>query len=161
MILSAHQIRNILPYKYPFVFLDGVKSYTQNIEIESYKNVTISENCFNGHMTDFPIFPGVLIIECIAQTCSLHSILDTIGFKTDAKTTKPVDDDIKIGVLGAVDITFYEPVFPGHKINIIAKVDYERFGKRIYNFETFIENGGKNSSGKLVVGQVSKSQMQP
>jgi 3-hydroxyacyl-[acyl-carrier-protein] dehydratase len=69
-ILDVNEIRQILPHRYPMLLVDRI------IELEAerivgIKNVTANEPFFNGHFPDFPVMPGVLIIEAMAQTAGV------------------------------------------------------------------------------------------
>ncbi len=61
------EIQKILPHRYPFLLLDRVISIEEGKYIEAYKNVSISEPVFQGHFPNHPIYPGVMIIEGLAQ----------------------------------------------------------------------------------------------
>lgn len=65
-IIEIDEIKQILPHRYPFLLVDRVTEITDN-KITGYKNVTVNEEFFNGHFPDFPVMPGVLIIEALAQ----------------------------------------------------------------------------------------------
>ncbi len=61
------KFQKILPHRYPFLLLDRVISIEEGKYIEAYKNVSISEPVFQGHFPNHPIYPGVMIIEGLAQ----------------------------------------------------------------------------------------------
>src|SRR5277367_1697326 len=61
------EIMSILPHRYPFLLIDRVIEMERKTRIVAIKNVTINEPHFAGHFPDFPIMPGVLIVEAIAQ----------------------------------------------------------------------------------------------
>ena len=68
-VLGPKQIAEILPHRYPFLFVDKVVHLDlDNNEIIAQKNVTINEEFFQGHFPNAPIMPGVLILEALAQT---------------------------------------------------------------------------------------------
>ena len=67
MIFNVVEIQKILPHRYPFLLLDRITQLEQGKYIEGYKNVSISEPVFQGHFPDHPIYPGVMIIEGMAQ----------------------------------------------------------------------------------------------
>ena len=66
-IMNIGQIMALLPHRYPFLLIDRVLEIERKQRIIAYKNVTVNEPFFQGHFPDFPIMPGVLIIEAIAQ----------------------------------------------------------------------------------------------
>jgi 3-hydroxyacyl-[acyl-carrier-protein] dehydratase len=67
VIFNVVEIQKILPHRYPFLLLDRITQLEQGKYIEGYKNVSISEPVFQGHFPDHPIYPGVMIIEGMAQ----------------------------------------------------------------------------------------------
>ena len=68
--LSYHEIIDLIPHRYPFLLIDRVEEIIVNESATGIKNVTINENFFTGHFPDFPVMPGVLIIEAMAQTAA-------------------------------------------------------------------------------------------
>lgn len=66
-VMDIGQIMALLPHRYPFLLIDRVLEIERKQRIIAYKNVTVNEPFFQGHFPDFPIMPGVLIIEAIAQ----------------------------------------------------------------------------------------------
>src|SRR5258708_8155106 len=71
MILDVNEIQKILPHRYPFLFVDAIVEMERLKRVVGIKNVTINESYFQGHFPGQPIMPGVLIIESMAQTCSV------------------------------------------------------------------------------------------
>ncbi len=109
MILDIEQIKNLLPHRDPFLFLDSCKILEKGKKGIGYKKFTVDEYFFKGHFPNNPIVPGVVLIETIAQTAgvvvseSLANSKDKSVLFTsvsNAKFRKPVkpDDDIIIKV---------------------------------------------------------------
>ncbi|GAB2024037.1 3-hydroxyacyl-ACP dehydratase FabZ [Lactovum odontotermitis] len=69
-VLNAQEVAEIIPNRYPILFIDYVDSLEEN-KIVATKNVTINEQVFNGHFPGNPTFPGVLILESLAQAGSI------------------------------------------------------------------------------------------
>ncbi|MCX8015070.1 MAG: 3-hydroxyacyl-[acyl-carrier-protein] dehydratase FabZ, partial [candidate division WOR-3 bacterium] len=64
--MEIEEIKKILPHRYPFLFVDRVLNYTDK-KIEAIKNITNNEPYFVGHFPNFPLLPGVVMIEAMAQ----------------------------------------------------------------------------------------------
>ena len=67
-MLDIHQIRKILPHRYPLLLVDRIEEMDENHVIGT-KNVSANEPYFQGHFPDFPVMPGVLMMESAFQTC--------------------------------------------------------------------------------------------
>lgn len=65
--LNIHQIRELLPHRYPMLLVDRVLDWEAGKKITAIKNVTANEEFFNGHFPNHPVMPGVLIIEALAR----------------------------------------------------------------------------------------------
>jgi beta-hydroxyacyl-ACP dehydratase FabZ len=108
--LDVNAIRDILPHRYPFLLVDRILEMDDQ-SIVGIKNVTVNEPFFLGHFPDFPVMPGVLIIEAMAQTAGVQ-VLSTIP-----------DRHSKLVFLVAVDhARFRRPVVPGDQLRIEMKV---------------------------------------
>jgi 3-hydroxyacyl-[acyl-carrier-protein] dehydratase len=108
--LDNDAIRDILPHRYPFLLVDRILEMDDQ-HIIGIKNVSYNEPCFLGHFPDFPVMPGVLIIEAMAQTAGVQ-VLSTIP-----------DRHNKLVFLVSVDgARFRRPVRPGDQLRIEMKV---------------------------------------
>ncbi len=83
--MNIHKVLEILPHRYPFLLIDKVLSYEAGKELRALKNVTINEPFFNGHFPHYPVMPGVLIIEAMAQASALLSFI-TMNAKSNDKS---------------------------------------------------------------------------
>ena len=66
-MLDAQQIQAIIPHRYPFLLVDRIIEIEYGVRAVGIKNVSIGEPYFQGHFPDYPVMPGVLIIEALAQ----------------------------------------------------------------------------------------------
>ena len=69
-MMNINEIKEILPHRYPFLLVDKVEEITES-KVVAYKNVTINEPFFQGHFPDYPVMPGVLIMEALAQAAGV------------------------------------------------------------------------------------------
>ncbi|WP_066873763.1 3-hydroxyacyl-ACP dehydratase FabZ [Clostridium mediterraneense] len=79
-MMGIKEIKEILPHRYPFLLVDKVENIEVGKKIIAYKNVSINEEFFNGHFPNYPVMPGVLIIEALAQAGAI-AILTKDEFK--------------------------------------------------------------------------------
>lgn len=112
--VKVNKIKEILPHRYPFLFVDRVIELAEN-RIVAIKNVTANEAFFNGHFPEAPIMPGVLQIEALAQTAGLYGPL------YEPEKAQELKD--KIGVFSKVNnCTFENPVVPGDVLRLEVQI---------------------------------------
>jgi 3-hydroxyacyl-[acyl-carrier-protein] dehydratase len=131
-MMDIDEIRTYLPHRYPFLLVDRVVELNLGDSIVAYKNLTINESYFNGHFPDKPIFPGVLLVEAMAQAAGI------LGFKSQGKT--PADGSIYYFV-GADNLRFKRPCIPGDQVMLRAKILGDRRG--IWKFEVSSDVDGE------------------
>lgn len=66
-MLDIQQIKEIIPHRYPFLLIDKILEVEEGVKAVGIKNVTVNEPFFQGHFPDYPVMPGVLIVEALAQ----------------------------------------------------------------------------------------------
>jgi 3-hydroxyacyl-[acyl-carrier-protein] dehydratase len=105
------EIMSILPHRYPFLLIDRVVEIERKQRIVAIKNVSFNEPQFQGHFPDYPIMPGVLMVEAIAQAGGALLL------------TEIPDRDNKLMVFTGIDSAkFRKPVVPGDQVRIEVKV---------------------------------------
>ena len=77
--IEAKTLQTLLPHRYPFLLLDRVTAFEANQTLTAIKNVTMNEPFFQGHFPGFPVMPGVLITEALAQACGTLAIMSEGG----------------------------------------------------------------------------------
>jgi 3-hydroxyacyl-[acyl-carrier-protein] dehydratase len=120
-VIDIHRILKLLPHRYPFLLVDRVIELDPGKTIKALKNVTMNEPFFQGHFPDFPVMPGVLIIEALAQTAALL---------TFSEEHDPEDVYYFAGIDGA---RFKRIVLPGDQLIMHAR--FERGKAGIYKFQ--------------------------
>ncbi len=115
--IDIHQVRRILPHRYPFLLIDRVLSYELHTRLQAIKNVSVNEPFFQGHFPARPVFPGVLILEAIAQA---SAILASRGLGEEP-------DENTIFLFAGIDrARFKRPVEPGDQLLIeVAQTHYK------------------------------------
>ena len=109
--LDINQIMAILPHRYPFLLIDRVVEIERRQRIVALKNVTINEPFFQGHVPGFPIMPGVLMVEAMAQAGGALLL------------TEIPDRDSKLMVFTGIErARFRRPVTPGDQVKIEVTV---------------------------------------
>jgi 3-hydroxyacyl-[acyl-carrier-protein] dehydratase len=110
-VLDINQIQAILPHRYPFLLIDRVVEIERKQRIVAIKNVTINEPFFQGHFPGFPIMPGVLMVEAMAQAGGALLL-----------TEVPDRDNMLMVFAGIEKARFRRPVTPGDQLKIIVEV---------------------------------------
>lgn len=111
--MNTNEIKELLPHRYPFLLVDRVLELEKGKRILAYKNITINEEVFNGHFPNSPIFPGVMIIEAMAQASGI------LGFAT---VEKAPDEDLLYLFAGVDGVRFKRPVLPGDRLMLTAEI---------------------------------------
>jgi len=111
--MDIREIMSILPHRYPLLLIDRILEVERKKRIVAIKNITINEPHFTGHFPDFPIMPGVLIVEAIAQAGGALLLTEFSQH----------DRDTKLMVFTGIDnARFRKPVVPGDQLRIEVTV---------------------------------------
>lgn len=121
--MNIQQIREYLPHRYPFLLVDRVTEITEN-SIVGYKNVSINEEFLQGHFPEYPIMPGVLIIEALAQVSGV------LGFVMNGE--KPQSGSLFL-FAGAEKIRFKKQVVAGDQLVLKSELVMQKRGIYKYN----------------------------
>src|SRR5690625_4923494 len=109
-MLDVKQVKEIIPHRYPFLLVDKVIEKEEGKRVVGIKNVTINEPFFAGHFPEYPVMPGVLILEALAQVGAI-AVLDMEGNKG------------KIGCLAGIDkCRFKRQVKPGDQLRLEVEI---------------------------------------
>lgn len=109
-MMDVNIIKKILPHRYPMLLVDRVVEIKPNESIEAFKNVTINEEVFLGHFPKQPIYPGVMIIEGMAQAGGLLAFMSMFGEDYSVAENKIV-------YFMTIDkVKFRTPVVPGDRL---------------------------------------------
>jgi len=103
-------IQKILPHRYPFLLVDRITHIEAGKSIEGYKNVSISEPVFQGHFPDHPIYPGVMIIEGMAQAGGV------LAFESMDREGQENTKDKVVYFMSIDKAKFRSPVTPGDRL---------------------------------------------
>ena len=109
--MDINEIMRHLPHRYPFLLVDRVLECESGKRIKAVKNVTINEPFFQGHFPGYPVMPGVLIIEALAQVSAILAYI-TRGERPDERSL--------LFFAGIDDARFKRPVFPGDQLVLEA-----------------------------------------
>lgn len=121
-----------LPHRFPFLLVDRVLSITAGKSIVALKNVSFNEAHFVGHFPQYPVMPGVLVVEAMAQA----------GGVLAWESAHAEDRGVEILYLaGLEEVRFKQPVRPGDQL--ILKADLEKHRRGLWKFSCTAEVGGE------------------
>lgn len=116
MVMDINKIKKILPHRYPLLLVDRITRLEKGVCVEGYKNVTANEQIFLGHFPSKPIYPGVMIIEGMAQAGGVLAFVSTWGDDISAAESKIV-------YFMTIDrVKFRIPVVPGDRLDYHLEV---------------------------------------
>ncbi|SEO24170.1 3-hydroxyacyl-[acyl-carrier-protein] dehydratase [Amphibacillus marinus] len=108
--MNIEQIKQVIPHRYPFLLVDDILEIDEGKRVVGKKNVTINEPFFQGHFPDYPVMPGVLIVEALAQTGAVAML-------------SKEENKGKIGFLAGIDkCRFKRQVKPGDTLMLEVEI---------------------------------------
>ena len=142
-ILDINEIMALLPHRYPFLLIDRIVEFAPRVRIVAIKNVSINESFFQGHFPAYPIMPGVLIVEALAQTGGVLML-----------TEVPDRESKLLFFTGIEEAKFRRAVVPGDQVRLEVDVlQYSRRGGRM--------QGRALVDGKVVCEAIIRCQIVP
>ena len=124
-MMNVNDIMHLLPHEYPMLMVDRVLEVESGKSIVGYKNISINEQIFAGHFPGAPIYPGVLIIEAMAQISGI------LGFITAQQSS---DNGMLYLFAGIDKVRFKRPVVPGDRLMLTSEVVSVK--RNIWRFRT-------------------------
>jgi 3-hydroxyacyl-[acyl-carrier-protein] dehydratase len=116
--LNVHEIQELIPHRYPMLLIDRVLDFEPGKSLHAIKNVTFNEPVFMGHFPELAIFPGVMILESLAQATGV------LGFKSSESRA-----DGEMYLFASIDkARFKKPVVPGDTMHLHVEFIKERRG---------------------------------
>jgi 3-hydroxyacyl-[acyl-carrier-protein] dehydratase len=113
-VLDIDEIKKIIPHRYPFLLIDRIEEIEEGVSAVGLKNVSANEPFFQGHFPDYPVMPGVLIVEALAQVGAvvLLSLPENRG---------------KVALFAGIDkIRFKRQVKPGDVLRLECRISRRR-----------------------------------
>ncbi len=133
--MDINEIMAYLPHRYPFLLIDRVVECVVGERLVAIKNVSVNEPFFNGHFPGYPVMPGVLILEAMAQAAGI------LGFRTN--DTKPDANNIYLFV-GIDKARFRQQVMPGDQLRI--EIELNRVVRGMWQFGAVATVDGKRAA---------------
>lgn len=133
-MIDINEILSILPHRFPFLLIDRVEELSIGESIKAYKNVTYNEQIFQGHFPGHPIYPGVMIIEGLAQAGGV------LAFKSMEKDGVDLSDKV-VYFMSIDNAKFRNPVRPGDKLEYRIGVIKHRGRIWVLKGEAYINDG--------------------
>ncbi|NOZ69109.1 MAG: 3-hydroxyacyl-ACP dehydratase FabZ [Deferribacteres bacterium] len=125
-MMNSREIQNILPHRFPFLLVDRITEIQPNAKAVGIKNVTINEPFFQGHFPDYPIMPGVLVIEAMAQVSGI------LAFHSGAKGKS-------VFFMSIEKAKFRKPIVPGDQLRLEVNVLQHRSNVWKFSGQAFVD----------------------
>lgn len=126
--MDINEIQNIIPHRYPMLLIDRVIEIEPLKRLVALKNITMNEQVFQGHFPGAPVFPGVLIVEAMAQAGAILLFREI-----------PNRDEKLLYFTGIDEAKFRRPVVPGDQLRLEVTVLKYKMGYAKLRAEAFVE----------------------
>jgi 3-hydroxyacyl-[acyl-carrier-protein] dehydratase len=144
-MMNIQEIMALIPHRYPFLLIDRVLELGPGVRAVGEKQVTINEPFFQGHFPGYPIMPGVLIVEALAQTGTVVA-LSVPEYRE------------KLGVFAGIDsVRFRRPVLPGDTLRLEVQLDKIRRGVGKASGKATV-NGQLACEGEILFALIDRAQ---
>ena len=121
--MNINEVLRHLPHRYPFLLIDKVTEYEKDHHLVAYKNVSANESWVTGHFPDYPVFPGVLVTEAMAQASAI------LAFRSQGTTP----EGGTLYLLAGIDhARFKRRVAPGDRL--VIRTDVVKMSRGIWKF---------------------------
>lgn len=144
MEMNIYEVMKRIPHRYPFLLIDRVLNCEPDKSITAIKNVSVNEPCFQGHFPDYPVFPGVLVVEAMAQSTAI------LTFASMAEVSQSDSVFVLAGVDGA---RFKRQVVPGDVITVTAEI--LRKTRHVWKFATNASVEGRTVCSAEILGAMA------
>jgi 3-hydroxyacyl-[acyl-carrier-protein] dehydratase len=134
MIMDVMEIQKIIPHRYPFLLLDRVTEIKENESLIGFKNVTIGDNVFQGHFPGHPIYPGVMILEGMAQAGGI------LAFKSMGTMTEEEAANKVVYFMSIDKAKFRAPVKPGDRLEYRISVIKNKGQIWVLDGKAYVDN---------------------
>jgi len=131
--MDVVEIQKILPHRFPFLLIDRVVEMEEGKFIDAYKNVSISENIFQGHFPGHPIYPGVMIVEGMAQAGGI------LAFKSMSEEDQANIENKVVYFMSIDNCKFRAPVRPGDRLEYRLSVTKHRGNIWMLRGEAYVD----------------------
>jgi len=132
MKLDKEQIKECIPHRDPFLFVDEVIELEDKVSIKAKRTFTDNQDFFRGHFPDYPIVPGVILTEALAQT---GGILVNYCFKEELKESGFTNAFL----MGVNNCKFRKPVLPNQEITLCVELTKRRSRLLFFRGEAFVD----------------------
>ena len=146
MKYNIEEIKAIIPHRYPFLLIDRVVEVTEN-SIVGYKNVSINEEFLQGHFPEYPIMPGVLIVEALAQVSGV------LGFIMNNQ--KPKAGSLFL-FAGAEKVRFKKQVVAGDQLVLKSELVMQKRGIYKYNCTATVDGIVATTAEIMISHQITE-----